>query len=128
MIELAQCSTLFFHILFQYDLSLEDTGDLDTIDFESQATRTDKKVTVPKQDKLATKSVVQQGINLKSEVVNQLSQQSATAVTETGLLTEASQEKMVALNKSKKSGVSIFFVLWKNIAFWGKNSNPFKVS
>ena len=108
---MVQGSTIFFQIFFQYDLSLEDTGDLITADFESQATRTDKKVTVPKQDKLATKSVVQQGINLKSEVVNQLSQQSATAASETGLLTEASQEKMVALNKSKKSGVSILLVL-----------------
>jgi hypothetical protein len=88
-----------------------------TADIESHATKTDKSVTVLKQDKLATKSVIQQGINLKSEMVNQLSQQSSTAATETGLLTEASQEKMVALNKSKKSGVSLFLVFLRKYCF-----------
>jgi hypothetical protein len=66
------------------------------------------KATVPKEkttkDKVATKSVVQQGINLKSEVTDQLSQ--LTAAAEIGLLTEASQDKTVALKKAKKSGVS----------------------
>jgi len=81
---------------------LEDTGELLTPDVESS------KATVPKEkttkDKVATKSVVQQAINLKSEVTDQLSQ--LTTATEIGLLTEASQDKTVALKKAKKSGVS----------------------
>ena len=75
------------------------------------------KATVPKEkttkDKVATKSVVQQGINLKSEVTDQLSQ--TAAATETGLMTEASQEKTVALKKAKKSGVSIKTYFWDSL-------------
>ena len=79
-----------------------------TADVESAATTSQQKTAKSSQDKVATKSAVQQGINLKSETANRLSQQVATAATEIGFLTEATEEKGVALKKPKKSGVSPF--------------------
>jgi hypothetical protein len=65
-----------------------------------------QKTSKARQDQVAAKSAVQQGIYLKSEEADRLSLSQEAAVHETGLLTKAQDEKKMAALKAKKSGVN----------------------
>ena len=85
---------------------MEDTKALVVQAAEGQATVSASKTVRASKDKLATKSVVEQGVTLKTEAADQLVQQQEASM-ETGLLTEAKEEKRVAAMKPRKSGVSV---------------------
>ena len=85
---------------------MEDTKALVVQAAEGQATVSASKTVRTSKDKLATKSVVEQGVTLKTEAADQLVQQQEASM-ETGLLTEAKEEKRVAAKKPRKSGVSV---------------------
>ena len=84
---------------------MEDTKALVVQTAEGQATVSASKTVRTSKDKLATKSVVEQGVTLKTEATDKLVQLQEASM-ETGLLTEAKEEKRVAAKKPKKSGVS----------------------